>query len=196
MASSIGKIDASVGKCFVGHGDFVIFDAITIDASTQIHSFTNPLSLGDIKQGSVSWDGEAATVTAIKNTKGSTVCSYAENGTYAFSGSLLNMNKAVQLLFMAGVAITDASLNVSTNWVEVADIVGIGDTLASIERPIGWLNQDLNQMIFFPKAQIIAAYEKNDENVCIKINVMAESVSTAYLKTMMKLTSATVHYTA
>jgi len=196
MASSIGKIDASVGRCFVGHGDFVIFDAITIDASTQIHSFTNPLSLGDIKQGSVSWDGEAATVTAIKNTKGSTVCSYAENGTYAFSGSLLNMNKAVQLLFMAGVAITDASLNVSTNWVEVADIVGIGDTLASIERPIGWLNQDLNQMIFFPKAQIIAAYEKNDENVCIKINVMAESVSTAYLKTMMKLTSATVHYTA
>jgi hypothetical protein len=196
MASSIGKIDASVGKCFVGHGDFIIFDAITIDASTQVHSFTNPLSLGDIKQGSVAWDGEAATVTAIKNTKGTTVCSYAENGTYAFSGSLLNMNKAVLQLLMVGTAIADASLNVSTNWVEAADMVGMGDSLASIERPIGWLNQDLNQMILFPKGQIISSFEKNDENICVKINVVAESVSTSYLKTMMKLTGITTHYAA
>jgi hypothetical protein len=87
-------------------------------------------------------------------------------------------------------------LNVSTNWVEVADIVGVGDTLASIERPIAWINQDLNQIILFPKAQIVSAPILDENSICVKISVTAEKVSTANLKTLMKLSAAKVHYTA
>ena len=196
MASSIGKLDPSVGGCFVGHGDFIIFDAVTDYTSAKVSTLANPKSLGDIKQGSVSWDGDDVTVTPIKNTKGTVVCSYAESGTFAFSGNILSLNKVLLNTFMVGTSITDASLNASTNWVEVADMVGIGDSLPSIERPIGWLNQDLNQMILFPKAQIVSALVMDENSLCIKISVTAESVSTVYLKTLMKLSSATTHYAA
>jgi len=191
--AGITKLDPSVGSCFVGDGDFVIFDEIADFSSATLLTLANPKSVGDVAQDSVSWDGDDVTVTPIKNTKGEIICSYATAGTFAFSLNLLNFSSAVLKKFMKGEAIT-AALDSSTGWIGATDIVGIGDDLPVIYAPIAWINQDLNKVIIFPKAQIASSPVRDSNGNLIKVSVTAMKVSTDDLKTLMSISGATVVY--
>lgn len=189
----ITKLDPSVGSCFVGDGDFIIFDEISDYSVAKLSTLANPQSVGDVSEDSVSWDGDDVAVTPIKNTKGEIICSYATAGTFAFSLNLLNFSSAVLKKFMKGVVLTDPSLG-DSGWISAADIVGVGDDLPIIYAPIAWVNQDLNKVIIFPKAQIVSSPIRDSNSNDIKVSVTAMKVSTDDLKTLVSVSGGTLTY--
>lgn len=196
MANTIGILDTSIGGCFNGNGDVVAFDAITDAgyASARLSTLANGMSLGDLYNGTTSYTGDEPTIESLKNEQGQVVYSYAEDGTFSFEATIINLNPAATKKFLKGVVITDASL-ASTTWQNTGGThVGFGHEIAVQYMPIAWFNRDKNVIVTFPKALCVATLVNQDGGIGLKVSFTAQKLNTANLKTVMLSTAATPVY--
>ena len=63
--------------------------------------------------------------------------------------------------------------------------VGFGTELPVLVRPIAWLNDEKKRLFLIPKAKITANLVNSDKLMRIHLNVLAEYIDTATLKTAM-----------
>lgn len=198
MANTIGILDTSIGGLFNGVGDVIAYDAIT-DASiatAKLSSLANAMSLGDLFNGTVKYTGEAPTTESIKNEQGTVTYSYSEDGTFSYEAVIQNLNPAVTTKFLKGVVIADASLGASTWLASGATTVGFGHVIASQYLPMSWANREKNMVVTFPKALVTAELVDQDGGLGLKLNIVAQKLNTATLKTVMLSTAGTLNYTA
>lgn len=181
----ITKLDKGAASHFLKNGLVTVFDEVSDYSAATMETITNPVDVGDILEGSTSWDGEEISFEDIKNEKGEGVVSTVTNGTYAYSFSLMSTDKETLKKFLKGV---DLTLSAKPTWMSDATGVGFGVEVASYEAPIAWWNQDINKILFFPKARIVAGLAYDDSGLMVvNVKVSAQKVDTENLKTVMML---------
>lgn len=189
----ITKLEA-VGSFFIGKGDIIIADALTL-ASQGLSDIANPISLGDIKEGSTKWTGNAPKFTEYKNEKGEVVVSAPVNGDYGVEFTVMSFSQAMQakLLAASTVATTFAANGITPTG---STVTGFGSAMPVLNCPLMVVNTDLNKIIVFPNAQIISQMVEDSGATVIKVIAKAQKVDTTKLKTVMQIEGAANYTTA
>lgn len=184
----------SVGSMFIGKGDIVIADALTL-ATQGLADIANPLSLGDIKEGSTKWTGDAPKFTEYKNEKGEVVASAPVGGNYGVEFTVMSFSQVVQakLLGAKTVATTFAANGIAATGSVVS---GFGVAMPVLNCPLMVMNTDLNKIIVFPNAQIISQMVEDGGATVIKVIAKAQKVDTVKLQTVMQIEGAANYTTA
>ena len=189
MAEIISKIDAATAP-FVGQGDLIIFNAISNYATAKLSDFSNPKSLGQIKQDSTSWEGEDVTTDQILDEQGNVITAKVTAGTLGFSFDIASTSPAMMKKFMAAADIDSAAIG-SPAWLEALgsgsgegiSAVGFGVDLPVFTVPILVADQEKKRAWVYPKAKITSNLGYADGMYHIHAVVLAEQVNTSYLKT-------------
>ena len=181
---AISKLDKGAPEHFLKNGAVVAWDPVSDYASATLSTFANGMILGDVLQDSTSWDGDEISFESINNEIGEAVITTVTNGTYAFSFNLMSTDKETIKKFLKG---ADLTISAKPDWMSDATGVGFGSQLATFEAPVGWLNQDLNQILLFPKARVVAGLSYDSGLLVVNVKVTAQKVDTENLKTVMLL---------
>lgn len=181
---AITKLDKGAPEHFLKNGGILIFDEVSDYASASLSTFTNGMTVGDVLQDSTSWDGDEISFESINNEIGEAVISTLTNGTYAYSFNLMSTDAATIKKFLKG---ADLTISTKPDWMSDAAGVGFGSQLATFETPVGWMNQDLNQILMFPKARVVAGLAYDSGLLVVNVKVTAQKVDTENLKTVMLL---------
>jgi hypothetical protein len=197
MANTIGTLDVSVGGCFNMIGELVVFDSLTDAAyeTAKISTFANAMKVRPLYNGTATWTGDEPEITQIKDEDGNVECSFAEGGTNSFEAVCIRLNKALTTKFLNGLAITDASLSSST-WLTSSDIIGVDGNFYVSYMPVAVFDKKKTTCIVFPKCQVTASLVNQDNGVGLKLSFEAQAISTANLKQLMIVRTATPNYTA
>lgn len=189
MAEIIGKIDAATAP-FVGQGDLIIFNPVSDYSTAKLADFTNPKSLGQIKQDSTSWEGEDVSTDQILDEQGNLITAKVTAGTLGFSFDIASTSPAMMEKFMAAANIPVGNLG-SPAWLEAlgsgsGDAIkatGFGVDLPVFTVPILVADQEKKRAWVYPKAKITSNLGYADGMYHIHAVVLAEQVNTQYLKT-------------
>jgi len=189
MDLAITQLDSSA-SFFKGYSTAIIFDALS-GTATDPGDLTNPKWIGSIFQGSISWTGEAPTMTPHRNEDGNSVYTFASGGSSGIQLDVMSTSDTMITTFLNGTAIINANMGGPTYIDETArtsvSAIGWGDQLPVIERPIALVNDLDNQVLLFPKALIAASIVNNDRALHIRLAVNAQELpsSMTYLKPVM-----------
>lgn len=200
---AISNLD-TVQSLFVGQGDLIVFDTIAnADYPTAtLASLVNPKSLGQIVADSSNWTGDDVSFDEIRDEQGDLITVMTTAGTLGFEFDIASVSADMIEKFMRGTKF--ATANVASVWetpsggtAPTVSAIGFGTRNPVITAPIGWLNDELNRMLLFPKAKIAANFSNSDKLMRIHCIVTAEQVDTAALKTGMIFdSSAAASYSA
>ena len=196
MANTIGTLDVSVGGCFAGIGELVVFDSLSDAsyASAKLSSFTGAVKVRPLYNGSTSWTGDDPDITQLKDEDGNVQCSYAEGGSNSFETVCMKLNQALTKKFLGGAAISDASLSDDT-WIKSSDIIGVAGNYHTSIMPVAKFDKSKGVAIVFPKALCTASLVSQDDGVGIKLTFEALDINTSDLKQLMIVSAATANYT-
>lgn len=181
---AITKLDKGAPEHFLKNGAILAFDPVADYASATLATFTNGMTVGDVLQDSTSWDGDEISFESINNEIGEAVITTVTNGTYAYSFNLMSTDKETIKKFLKG---ADLNITSKPDWMADAEGTGFGSQLATFEAPVGWMNQDLNQILLFPKARVVAGLGYDSGLLVVNVKVTAQKVDTENLKTVMLL---------
>ena len=192
MALAITQLDDSA-SFFKGYSTAIIFDALS-GTATDPGDLLNPKWIGSIFQGSISWTGEAPTMTPHRNEDGNSVYTFASGGSSGIQLDVMSTSNTMITTFLQGTAIANANMGGPTkpSYIDetargTVSAIGWGDQLPVIERPIALVNDLDNQVLLFPKALIAASIVNNDRALHIRLAVNAQELpsSMTYLKPVM-----------
>lgn len=192
MALAITQLDDSA-SFFKGYSTAIIFDALS---GTEVcpGDLVNPKWIGSIFQGSISWTGEAPTMTPHRNEDGNSVYTFASGGSSGIQLDVMSTSNTMITTFLKGTAIENANMGAPAKLSYIDETargtvsaVGWGDQLPVIERPIALVNDLDNQVLLFPKALIAASIVNNDRALHIRLAVNAQELpsSMTHLKPVM-----------
>ena len=186
---AISNLDTAQ-SLFVGQGDLIIFDAVSDYADATLKTLANPKSLGQVVEDSTNWTGDDVSVEEIRDEQGDLITATVGAGTLAFECDLASTSQTMIQTFLKGAAVASASKMSSVFGNGATTVTGFGTELPVITRPIAWLNDEKKRLIIFPKAKITANFTNSDKLMRIHLNVLAEYIDTANLKTGMIVDSA------
>ena len=198
MATQIGKID-SVSSFFSGQGDILVFAAITDAnyATADLADLLTPKSLGDIFEGSTSWNGDDVSFESINNEQGNAVTTKTVMGSYGYEFTHMSVTPERIQTFMAGTTLANpGTLPLWLNSSPTPVLTGFGHTSAVIVRPIALLDETKTKWLIFPKAKIATSITMDGTNVMLKSVVSAEAIDTTNLKTIILVNGSPVYETA
>lgn len=189
--AGISKLDVAT-VLFNGQSDIVVFDEVEDYTSATFTSVTaQGSSLGQIVADSTSWDGDEPTLTELKDEQGDVITVTPESGTLAFSCDIASTSSNVIKLFLKGEAVETPGS--STTLGQVTDVVKFGTELPVITRPIAIINDEVNRVLFFPKAKIVGNLALDSKLWRVHIAVTAEFIDTATLGTGMIMRAKPVY---
>ena len=188
---AITQLDSSA-SFFKGYSTAIIFDALS-GTATDPGDLLNPKWIGSIFQGSISWTGEAPTMTPHRNEDGNSVYTFASGGSSGIQLDVMSTSDTMITTFLKGTAIENVNMGTpAPAWIDktasgTVSAIGWGDQLPVIERPIALVNDLDNQVLLFPKALIAASIVNNDRALHIRLAVNAQELpsSMTYLKPVM-----------
>lgn len=198
MATQISKID-SVSSFFSGQGDILLFAAISDAdyATADLADLLTPSSLGDIFEGSTSWNGDDVSFENINNEQGNAVTTKTVMGSYGYEFTHMSVTPARLAVFMAGTTLANpGTLPAWLGSSPTPDVTGFGHEPAVIVRPIALLDETKTKWLIFPKAKIATSITMDGTNIMLKSIVSAESLNTTTLKTILLVNGVPVYQTA
>lgn len=178
---AIKKIE-SVGKYFVGQSDIVLFDKPTDLATAKLSTLEGAISLGNIHLDSTDFTGEEGSVEGLKNEQGETYYSITTKGDFGFSFFIPSTSEDVLTRLLGVTEITD-TMTASTPWAAGSKAYG-SDGGNVIDAPIAIINDTKDMTLVIPNAKVIVSPGMVDKVQGLNINVMAQKVDTANLKTL------------
>lgn len=179
----IKKLETTT-ELFNGQSEIVIFEEVSDYGNISFSDLTKKgTDLGQIVGDSTTWDGEEPSTEVIKDEQGDVITMTTTAGTYSFSCDVASTSKEALVLFMNGDEIssnlTSDSIGVTTSNKKtkgIANVIGIGEDLPVITRPIAIFNDENNRWILFPKAKIVANFSVDGKLWRIHLKVTAEYV--------------------
>lgn len=179
----------SAQSLFVGQGDLIIFDEVTDYSAATLASLASPKSLGQVVEDSTNWTGDDVSVEEIRDEQGDLITATVGAGTLAFECDLASTSQTMIQTFLKGSALSASKMS-SVFGAGAVSATGFGVDLPVVTRPIGWLNDEKKRLIIFPKAKITANLSNSDKLMRVHLNVLAEYLDTASLKTAIVIDSA------
>lgn len=178
---AIKKIE-SVGKYFVGQSDIVLFEKPENLATAKLSTLEGAVSLGNIHLDSTDFTGEEGSVEGLKNEQGETYYSITTKGDFGFSFFIPSTSEKVLKKLLGVTDITD-TMTAETPWAGEIKAYG-SDGGNIIDAPIAIINDTKDMTLLIPNAKIIVSPGMVDKVQGLNINVMAQKVDTANLKTL------------
>lgn len=175
---------------FNGQGNMIIFDEVADYSTATLDSITKDgFSVGQVFEGSTSWNGEDPSFEDVLDEQGDVIFSTAQAGTYGWDFNMADLaaDKLTTFLKAKKVTVTKTDSNVLATGSEVS---AWGDKLPIITRPIALFNDELNKVMFFPKAKILSGVVLDDKHFALKSIVKAQPCDTANLGTCMLIDKA------
>jgi len=140
--------------------------------------------LGQIVEGSPSWDGDDVEVNTLKNTEGGAIRSVTTPGTLAWSCRIPHSKETALLVGATEMEVT--SLGDGFQLAEGKKVIGVNPSDLIHQCPVGVLNLTRNELSLFPKGSVSFAMTIEDDDLWqYTVNATADEIDTANLKTMM-----------
>ena len=177
-----GITRAGITDIFNGQSDIVLFGEVTDYSKATIATLAGAKSLGQIVQDSTEWTGDEPEVSNILDEQGDIITASVTAGTLGFSFEMADLSEESIREFFKGTTITAGT---NDAWSNITKIVGFGDSLPVMTRPIMVVNDEANKSILLPKAKITSSFTLSDGLWRISVNVIAETLDTENLKTGM-----------
>lgn len=190
--ATLSKIEIE-SRIFGGFGRVIIFKNFTPDMITSTTTYKDIFEsggqdCGKLIDGSGSWDGDEATVTSVKSTRGEVIRSFITAGTHAWS---CRIPHSAETAAVAGgrVHTLSETADVTAGGLKVkkdAKILGINPEDMDFKCAIGVLNLETNEIALNPRAAVSFAMASDDEDTReYSIKVTADSCKTTNLDTTM-----------
>ena len=191
-ANKLTKIEIE-SRIFGGFGRVIIFKDFTPDKITSTTTYKDIFEsggddCGKLIEGSGSWDGDEASVTTVKSTRGEIIRSFITAGTHAWS---CRVPHSAETLVVAGGRVhkLTETADVEAGGLKVkkdAEILGINPEDMDFKCAIGVLNLETNEIALNPRAAVSFAMASDDEDTReYSIKVTADSCKTTNLDTTM-----------
>lgn len=180
-------VDTSV---FNGQSCIIIFDEVTDYSTATFDKITeNGFDVGQVFQGSTTWNGEEPSFEDKLDEKRNIIVSDPQSGTSGFDFEMADYSADKLTTFLKGRKITSAALT-SSMFKGTPEIIAVGDQLPVITRPVALVNDAADRVIFFPKARIVTGTSMEDKLVVLKSIVKAQDCNTTNLGTVMLIDKA------
>ena len=184
---AIGKLEqASV--LFAGQGDLILFKEITDYSGKTLADLDSPMSLGQIVQDSTSWEGEDPEISEIKDEQGNVITAKVAAGTLGFAFDIASTSQTMIETFLGGKSV---NLPATDAW-GTGSAMKFGTEIPTIVRPIAIVNDLKNRAWVYPKAKITSSLSYEDGLYRIHCSVIAETIDTDALGTVMVVDAALV----
>lgn len=182
-----GITKAKPTNVFNGQSYLVIFDEVTDYSAATIDTIlASGIDLGQIFEGSTTMNGDEASFEDKKDEQGDVIVSDPTAGTDGFDFEMADFSAEKLQLFMRGRKITHTASTSDTDGVQIkGDVIGWGDKIPVIERPIGIINDNTDKILVYPKARILTSRNTEDKLFVLKSTAKAQDCNTENLNTVM-----------
>lgn len=176
-------------RMFDGMARVIVFQKYDLANLTNATTLADIMStggydLGQIVEGSSSWEGDDMEVTTLKNTEGGVIRSVSTPGTLAWSCRIPHSAETAALL--GGEQLNSATLGGGLEAATDKKIITVNPGDLNKQWAIGVLNLVKNEFAFFPKAAVGFSLTIEDDGLWeYNVKATAEDVDTKNLKTMM-----------
>lgn len=193
MAGITKAVPTSV---FNGQSYLVIFDEVEDYTTATIDSIlASGIDLGQIFEGSTTMNADEASFEDKKDEQGDVIVSDPTAGTDGFDFEMADFSAARLQLFMRGRKITHTASTDNTAGISIkGDVIGWGDKIPVIERPIGIINDNADKILIYPKARIITSRNTEDKLFVLKSTAKAQDCNTENLNTVMYADKISVNF--
>lgn len=164
---------------FNGQSYLIVFDEVADYAAEalDVASITkHGFDVGQVFQGSTSWNGDEPSFDDVLDEKGNIIVSNPTKGTYGFDFEMADFSASKFKTFLKG-----ADVPVGTGSAFGASATGVATTeeMPIIERPVAIVNDTSKKAIFLPKARILTGPSMEDKLFVLKAVCKAQDCNVA-----------------
>lgn len=177
-------------RMFDGLARIVMFPDYDLDTMTEETKLsdifaTGGVDLGEIVEGSPSWDGDDVETNILKNTEGGAIRTRVTAGTCAWSCRIPLSKETAERIgskLHTETTLGDGSFKLATG----KEVIGMNPTGMMKQCPIGVLNLARDEFALFPKGNISFAITIEDDDLWeLSVKATADDVETPNLDTLM-----------
>lgn len=182
-----GITKAKPTNVYNGQSYLILFDEVADYSTATIDTILESgIDLGQIFEGSTTMNGDEASFEDKKDEQGDVIVSDPTAGTDGFDFEMADFSAEKLELFMRGRKITHTASTSETDGVQIkGDVIGWGDKIPVIERPIGIINDNADKILVYPKARILTSRNNEDKLFVLKSTAKAQDCNTEHLNTVM-----------
>lgn len=177
---------ATPTSVFNGQSMIIVFDEVSDYATATVADITkNGFDVGQVFQGSTTWNGEDPSFEDKLDEQGDIIVSNPTKGSYGYDFEMADFSAEKFKTFMKGKDIDTDGMGTGSAFGSDATAVATTEEMPVIERPIALVNDTSKKAIFFPKARIITGPSPEDGLFTLKAICKAQDCNTDKLGTMM-----------
>jgi hypothetical protein len=170
---------------FNGQSYMIVFDEVEdYDGKTVGDITKSGFDVGQVYQGSTTWNGEDPSFEDELDEQGDIIVSNPTKGTFGFDFEMADFSSAKFKEFLKGAVIT--SLGTGSAFGANATATATTEEMPVITRPIALVNDTAKKALFFPKARILTGPNMENKLFVLKSVVKAQDCNVkGKLGTMM-----------
>lgn len=162
-----GITKATPTSTFNGQSYMIVFDEVSDYSTATVADITkNGFDVGQVYEGSTSWNGDDPSFEDKKDEQGDIIISTPTKGTYGFDFEMADFSASKFKTFLKGADIT--SLGTGSAFGATATAVATTEEMPIIERPVAIVNDTSKKAIFLPKARILTGPAVEDKLFVLK----------------------------
>ncbi len=181
MATQMGQLNTGAIVPFQYKGRMIIADAITeYSDSTTLASMTNFKLIGETV--GLAFDGSDASTEPWQSDAGVTVTTTVTDGTLSWTVDIMDLSAAQCTKWLGATSLT----GVTSDFFGTLSASKLKNSVTQT-LPFGFLNDEENFTLFFPKTKFITSINMVDNKFTIKMIITPEACETTNLSTCMTL---------
>lgn len=185
--STTGLTKATPTEEFNGQSYIIVFNEVPDYKAATVDSITaDGFDVGQVFEGSTSWNGEDPSLEDILDEQGDVIVSTPKKGTYGFDFEMADFSAEKFKTFLLGKDIT-VTKTASNILAAGSTAVKVGSGIPMITRPVALVNNTSKKAVFFPKANIVTGPAMEDKLFVLKAICKAQDIDTENLGTFMLL---------
>lgn len=163
---------------FNGQSYLIVFDEVDDYSAATVGDITaDGFDVGQVFQGSTTWNGEDPSFEDVLDEQGDIIVSNPTKGNYGFDFEMADFSASKFKTFLKGTDIT--TLGTGSSFGSTATAVATTDEMPIIVRPVAIVNDTAKKAIFFPKARILTGPAMEDKLFVLKSVCKAQDCNVA-----------------